>query len=180
MGELLSCGACQSVFCLREGLGREEGSASFDGRTRSPGLWLDEVESGLALWAVAIVLGLSHCLWLAQKRSQPIGLITLDVKSTGKPSAGKRHAGFDVAGTGTVIMGVGLRPIPKGVEEPPNPTVGAPVLDPTCEGLGYNGCMAEIVWHHRETRWQLRKQTSTCSIGSPQSTRQKLIQPCGI
>ncbi len=31
--------------------------------------------------------------------------------------------------------------------------------------------MAEILWHHRETRWQPRKQTSTCSIGSPQSTR---------
>ena len=27
----------------------------------------------------------------------------------------------DVAGTGTVMMGVGLRPTPKGVEEPPTP-----------------------------------------------------------
>ncbi len=39
--------------------------------------------------------------------------------------------------------------------------------------------MVEILWHHRETRWQPRKQTSTCSIGSPQSTRQKLIRPPG-
>ena len=31
--------------------------------------------------------------------------------------------------------------------------------------------MAEILWHHRETRWQQRIQTSACSIGSPQSTR---------
>jgi len=34
--------------------------------------------------------------------------------------------------------------------------------------------MAEILWHHRETRWQQRIQTSACSIGSPQSTR-KLV-----
>ena len=43
-----------------------------------------------------------------------------------------------------------------------------------CEGLGSNRCMAEILWHHRETRWQQRIQTSACSIGSPQSTR-KLV-----
>ena len=35
---------------------------------------------------------------------------------------------------GTVIMGVGLRLTPKGVDGPPDPTVDAPVLDPTDEG----------------------------------------------
>ena len=41
---------------------------------------------------------------------------------------------FDVAGVGNVIMGAGLRPIAKAVELPPDPTAGAPALDPTCEG----------------------------------------------
>jgi hypothetical protein len=34
-----------------------------------------------------------------------IGLITLGVKRTGKPSAGNLHAGFDVAGAGNEAMG---------------------------------------------------------------------------
>lgn len=58
------------------------------------------------------------------------------MKSTGKPGAGKRHAGFDVAGAGNVTTGAGLRAIVKTMESPPDPTVGAPVLDPTCERLG--------------------------------------------
>jgi hypothetical protein len=33
-------------------------------------------------------------------------------------------------------MGAGLRPRAKVLDEPPDPTVGAPVLDPTCEGVG--------------------------------------------
>jgi hypothetical protein len=41
--------------------------------------------------------------------------------------------GFDVAGAGNVIMGAGLRASAKGLELPPNPTVGAPVPDPTDE-----------------------------------------------
>ena len=47
-----------------------------------------------------------------------------------------RHAAFDVAGAGNVAMVAGLRAIAKAVESPPAPTVRAPVLDPTCEGLG--------------------------------------------
>jgi hypothetical protein len=46
------------------------------------------------------------------------------------------HAAFDVAGVGNVTRGAGLRPIAKALDEPPDPTVGAPVLDPTCEGVG--------------------------------------------
>ena len=73
--------------------------------------------------------------------SRSIGRITLEVKHPGKPGAGNQHAGFDVAGAGNVTMGVGLRPTSKGVDEPPNPTVGAPVLDPTDEGaLGIADC----------------------------------------
>ncbi len=63
-----------------------------------------------------------------------IGLITLGVKATGNPGAGKRHAGFDVAGVGNVITGVGLRASAKVLEIPPDPTIGAPVPDPTDEG----------------------------------------------
>jgi hypothetical protein len=33
-------------------------------------------------------------------------------------------------------MGAGLRPRTKVLDAPPDPKVRAPVLDPTCEGLG--------------------------------------------
>ena len=61
------------------------------------------------------------------------GRITLETKATGKPSAGNRHAGFDEAGAGNVPTGAGLRPGAKAPEEPPDPTGGAPALDPTDE-----------------------------------------------
>ena len=44
------------------------------------------------------------------------------------------HAGFDEAGAGDVTMGAGLRPAAKAADEPPDPTVRAPVLDPTGGG----------------------------------------------
>ena len=59
------------------------------------------------------------------------GRLTLEVKPPGKPGAGKRHAGFDEAGTGNVTRGAGLRSPVKMGELPPDTTVGAPVLDPT-------------------------------------------------
>ena len=59
--------------------------------------------------------------------------ITLGAKRTGKPGAGEPHAGFDVAGAGDVTMGAGLRPEAKAEDEPPDPTVRAPALDPTDE-----------------------------------------------
>ena len=60
-----------------------------------------------------------------------IGPITLGAKRAGEPGAGDPHAGFDVAGAGDVIMGAGLRPEAKAADEPPDPTVRAPALDPT-------------------------------------------------
>ena len=42
-----------------------------------------------------------------------IGHITLGTKQTGKRSAGKPHAAFDVAGAGNVTMVAGLRSIAK-------------------------------------------------------------------
>ena len=60
-----------------------------------------------------------------------IGPITLGAKRAGEPGAGEPHAGFDVAGAGDVTMGAGLRPEAKAADKPPDPTVRAPVLDPT-------------------------------------------------
>ena len=40
-----------------------------------------------------------------------------------------------MAGAGDVTMGAGLRPEAKAEDEPPDPTVRAPVLDPT-DGRG--------------------------------------------
>ena len=65
-----------------------------------------------------------------------IGPINLDVKKTGKRSAGKPHAAFDVAGAGNVTMAAGLRSLAKAMESPPAPNVRAPALDPTDERLG--------------------------------------------
>jgi hypothetical protein len=50
----------------------------------------------------------------AENHPARIGPITLDVKHTGKPSAGNLHAGFEVAGAGNQLYGA-----------------MAPVLDPT-------------------------------------------------
>ena len=46
-----------------------------------------------------------------------IGLITLDMKHTGKPSAGNLHAGFDAAGTGTQLPKHGASPRPYNFSE---------------------------------------------------------------
>jgi hypothetical protein len=64
------------------------------------------------------------------------------------------------AGAGNVIMGAGLRASAKVLELPPDPTVGAPVPDPTCEEPGLNRRMAERLWHRWETRRPLRSPTS--------------------
>lgn len=62
------------------------------------------------------------------------GPITLGAKRAGEPGAGDPHAGFDEAGAGDVATGAGLRPEAKAEDEPPDPTVRAPVLDPTGRG----------------------------------------------
>ncbi len=60
-----------------------------------------------------------------------IGFINLQEKLARKPGTGKPHAGFDAAGVGNVTKGAGLRPMAKALDKPPDPTVGAPALDPT-------------------------------------------------
>ena len=59
-------------------------------------------------------------------------------KQTGKPSAGNPHAGFDEAGTGNRLTVRLLRHSQRkrGATDRPNLRSVAPVLDPTCEGLG--------------------------------------------
>jgi hypothetical protein len=52
-------------------------------------------------------------------------------RASGSPSP---DATFDAAGAGNVIMAAGLRATAKAVEHPPEPKVGAPVLDPTATG----------------------------------------------
>jgi len=75
----------------------------------------------------------------AESTPSLIGLITPDTKQTGKRSAGKPHAAFDVAGAGNVTMVAGLRSTTKVMELPPAPTVRAPALDPTLWGRAGNG-----------------------------------------
>ena len=58
-------------------------------------------------------------------------LITFDAKHAGERSAGNPPAPFDEAGVGNVTMAAGLRASTKALEHPPEPNVGAPVLDPT-------------------------------------------------
>ena len=85
-----------------------------------------------------------------------IGLISLGAKQTGERSAGDAHATFDVAGAGNVMMAAGLRATAKAVELPPEPNVGAPVLDPTertlarprmAERIGLPGkLVGDVLW----------------------------------
>jgi hypothetical protein len=80
-----------------------------------------------------------RALWFpaaAESALSLIGPITLGAKHPGKPGTGKPYAGFDEAGVGNVTEGAGLRPTAKALDEPPDPTVGAPIPDPACKGLG--------------------------------------------
>jgi hypothetical protein len=54
-------------------------------------------------------------------------------------TARKSHATFDAAGAGNLMMAAGLRATAKALEHPPEPNVGAPVLDPTANGK--KGCI---------------------------------------
>jgi hypothetical protein len=67
--------------------------------------------------------------------------ITLAAKHAGERSAGNPHAPFEVAGAGNVTMAAGLRATAKAVDQPPEPNVGAPVLDPTLQPLEAPGAL---------------------------------------
>jgi hypothetical protein len=69
----------------------------------------------------------------AESHPARIGHITLDVKHTGKPSAGNLHAGFDEAGAGNqrTIRLVRHSQRKRGATDRLNLRRLAPVLDPT-------------------------------------------------
>jgi hypothetical protein len=73
---------------------------------------------------------------MADSGSSAIGLINLDMKETGKPSAGNLHAGFDVAGAGNQLTVWLMRHSQRKrrATDRPNLRGVAPVLDPTLEG----------------------------------------------
>jgi len=79
----------------------------------------------------------------SESAASVIGHIILGVKPTGQPGEGNPHAGLDEAGAGNVAMGAGLRPKAKALEEPPDPNVRAPALDPTEQGNLLTGRRAE-------------------------------------
>src|ERR1700758_4797302 len=64
-----------------------------------------------------------------------IGCINLEMKLTGKPSAGNPHAGFDVAGAGNqfTVRLVRHSQRKRGATDRPDLRSAAPVLDPTDE-----------------------------------------------
>src|SRR5437764_10774148 len=88
---------------------------------------------------------------LRRKQPQHDRPIILAAKHTGKRSAGNPHAPFDEAGAGNVTTAAGLRAMAKALEYPPEPNVGAPVLDPTIRRAQQGGIAerkAMIDRHH--------------------------------
>ena len=68
-----------------------------------------------------------------RKHFQPEAAVYLDMKHTGKPSAGNPHAGFDAAGTGNQLTVWLVRHSQRKRRETDRPNLRsmAPVLDPT-------------------------------------------------
>ena len=108
-----------------------------------------------------------------------IGLITLGTKPTGKRSAGKPHAAFDVAGAGNVTMVAGLRSIAKAMGLPPAPTVRAPALDPTCERLGVRlpGATLPLRTRNSGLGFALDEWLALIATGTPQSCLLRGYEP---
>jgi hypothetical protein len=71
----------------------------------------------------------------AESPASPVGHITLDRKRAGKPIAGNRHDGFEVAGTGNqlTVRLVRHSQRKRGATDRPNLRSPAPVLDPTSQ-----------------------------------------------
>jgi len=57
--------------------------------------------------------------------------VRIELGRLGPELKGIPHATFDAAGAGNGTMAAGLRATAKAAEQPPEPKVGAPVLDPT-------------------------------------------------
>ena len=92
------------MFWLCQRLGGKESPPSPDACTKAQGLRLEEVESAVAVSAPGLVQQRPGPTAAAESTPSTRGLITLSMKRTGKRSAGKPHAAFDVAGAGNVTM----------------------------------------------------------------------------
>src|SRR6266496_3655247 len=93
-----------------------------------------------------VVQQLSGASVCAESRPSTIGPINLGLKSTGKPSAGNPHTGFDAAGAGNQFTARLVRHSQRkrGETDRPGLRSMAPVLDPTCE--------RPVVKFHRPTQ----------------------------
>ena len=135
MGELLSHGSCPAVLRLRTTVGGEEDPATLDARPGASRLWVEEVEYSVASREAWIVPGLWDNPQAASGESAPmhIGYITPGAKRSGKLSAGKLHAGFDVAGAGNgPRVELGTRSASESADDGNSPPTGtAPASDPT-------------------------------------------------
>src|SRR5208337_4605585 len=95
---------------------------------------LGPMEYAMAARKTGAVYRLPIAARRAESRLGRIGHINRGKKRTGERSARNSHATFNAAGAGNVMMAAGLRATAKALEHPPEPKVGAPVLDPTATG----------------------------------------------
>ena len=86
-------------------LGREEGSGTFDAGPGANRIRLEKVEQEVALREAGTVqrLPASPTMVTTESPASRDSPITLSRKQTGKPIAGNRHDGFEVAGAGTQL-----------------------------------------------------------------------------
>ena len=93
------------MLWLYQRLGGKASAAASEACAASKGFRLEEVEEAVAVGHLAVVEHLSGESAAAESAPSARGPITLHTKQTGKRSAGKPHAAFDVAGAGNVAMG---------------------------------------------------------------------------
>jgi hypothetical protein len=135
LGELLCRRRLERMLFVCQRLGSEEGSGSFDACPGAFRIWVEEMEYEVALRGAGTVprLPASSTMVTADSPASPDGHISLDRKLAGKPIAGNRHDGFEVAGTGTQLTVWLLRHSQRkrGATDRLNLRSPAPVLDPT-------------------------------------------------
>jgi hypothetical protein len=135
LGELLCGRRFESMLFVCQRLGTEEGSAASDASPGARWLRLETVEYEVAIRAAGTLsrLPASTSLVTPESAASRTCLITLDAKQAGKPIAGNRHDGFEVAETGNRLMVRILRHSQRkrGAPARLNLRSPAPVFDPT-------------------------------------------------
>jgi hypothetical protein len=121
-------------------VGAANGSGPFDACTRAIRTWLEEMEYEVALRGAGAVprLPASSTMVTAESPASLDGHIIVDRKQAGKPIAGNRHDGFEVAGAGTQLTVRLVRHSRRKRGATARPTLRsmAPVLDPTSVPAG--------------------------------------------